>query len=72
MDRPTILQKQLYFHVSYRRRVPATVGLAAAGIGDACQGGKTAALLNSLWVVFKISHLPITTASNIIQPKAML
>ena len=34
------------------------VGLAAPGVGDACQSGETATLLNSIFFVLKISLLP--------------
>ena len=40
-------------------QTPRNVNLAAANfVGGSCQSGKMAALLNSLFLVFKISFLP--------------
>ena len=47
-----------YFHISYHRRMPVTLAMQRPGLGDACQSGKMATLLNSLFFVFKISLLP--------------
>ena len=50
--------RKSHFHVSYHRRTPGTLARQRPGIGDACQSGKMATLLNSLFFVFKISLLP--------------
>ena len=47
-----------YFHVSYHERMPATLIWPQQSLGGSCQKGKMAALLNSLFFVFKISFLP--------------
>ena len=46
------------FHVSYHRRMPAKLIWPRESIGSSCQTAKMAALLNSLFFVFKISFLP--------------
>ena len=53
----TIFQKEL-FSCFLLSTYGAHVGLAATGFGDACQSGKTATLLNSLFFVFESSLLP--------------
>ena len=50
------LFRQRYFHVSYRRRMPATLIWPRQSIGGSC--GEMATLLNSLSFVFKMSFLP--------------
>ena len=47
-----------YFHVSYRKRMPDTLARQRPHLGDACQSGEMATLLNSLFFVFKLSFLP--------------
>ncbi len=46
------------FHVSYRRRMPATLKWPLQSIGGGCQGSEMAALLNSFSVAFTNSFLP--------------
>ena len=50
--------RQSYFHVSYRRRMPATLMWLRQSTGGSCQSSEMATLLNSLSFVFKISFLP--------------
>ena len=45
--------------------MPATLIWPQQSIGGSCLSGKMAALLNSLFFVFKMSFLPISTVSNI-------
>ena len=52
----TIFQKEL-FSCLFPSAYAGHVGLAASGLGDACQSGKMAKLLNTLFFVFKISLL---------------
>ena len=40
------------------RRVPGTLAWQRPSLGDSCQNGKMATLLNSLFFMFKISFLP--------------
>ena len=47
------VSQKCYFHVSYRRRMPGSLTWQRSGLGDACQSGKMAPLLNSLFFVFK-------------------
>ena len=47
-----------YFPVSCRLRMPATLIWPRRSIGSSCQTGKMAALLNSLFFMFKILFLP--------------
>ena len=47
-----------YFQVSCRLRMSATLIWPRRSIGSSCQIGNMAALLNSLFFVFKISFLP--------------
>ena len=56
----TIIQsfRNNYFHVSYRRRMPSTLDWQRRSLDDSCQSGKMAALLNSLFFMFKITFLP--------------
>ena len=44
--------------------VPSTYA-GHIGLGDSCQSGKMAALLNSLFFVFKMFFLHLSTVSNI-------
>ena len=46
------------FHVSYRRRMPATLNWPRQSIGGGCQSSNMAALLNSLSFAFTNSFLP--------------
>ena len=45
-------------HVSYRRRIPATLIWPRQSLGSSCQCTEMATLLNSISFVFKISFLP--------------
>ena len=47
-----------YFHISYSQHMPRTLAREHPGLGDACQSLNMAPLLNSLFLVFKISFLP--------------
>ena len=47
-----------YFHVSYRRRVPATLNWPRQSLGGSCQSSEMATRLNLLYFVFKNSLLP--------------
>ena len=46
------------FHVSYRRRMSATLARQRPRLGDACQRSEMTTLLNSLSFVLKILFLP--------------
>ena len=50
--------RQSNFHVSYRRRIPATLNWPRQSIGGGCQSSEMAALLNSLSFAFTNSFLP--------------
>ena len=50
--------RQSYFHVSFLRRMPATLIWPRQSIGGSCQTSEMATLLNSLSFVFKISFQP--------------
>ncbi len=52
------LFRQSNFHVSYCRRMSATINWTRQSIGGACQSSEMAALLNSLSFVFKYLFLP--------------
>ena len=47
-----------YFQVSCRLRMPVTLIWLWRSLGSSCQTGRMAALLNSLFFLFKISFLP--------------
>ena len=49
---------KIYFHVSYRRRMPGTLANQRPRLGDACQNSEMATPLNSLSFVSKIFFLP--------------
>ena len=53
----TIFRKR-YFHISYRRRMLATLIGQRQSIGASCQGSEMVTQLNSLSFMFKISFLP--------------
>ena len=50
----TIFSRNNYFHVSYRRHMPCLLIWQQVSIGYACKSRNMAALLNSLFFVFKI------------------
>ena len=50
--------RQSNFHVSYRRRMPATLNWPRQSIGSGHQSSEMAALLNSLYFAFTNSSLP--------------
>ena len=50
--------RKSYFHVSYSRRMPATLARQRPRLSDVCQSSEMATLLNSLHFVFKIVFLP--------------
>ena len=50
--------EQFKFHVSYRRRRPATLNWPRQIIGGGCQSSEMAALLNSLSFAFANAFLP--------------
>ena len=52
------LFRQSNFHVSYRRRMSATLNLPRQSTGGACHSIEMAALLNSLSFVFESLFLP--------------
>ena len=58
MQKQCDLFRQSYFHVSYRRRIPATFICPRQSIGRSCQSTEIATLLKSIYFVFKISFLP--------------
>ena len=47
-----------YFHVSYRRRIPATLIWPQQSLGSSCQTTEITTLLNSISFLFEISFLP--------------
>ena len=51
-------ERESYFQVSCRLRMPATLIWPQRSLNSSCQTGNMAALLNSLFFVFKISFLP--------------
>ena len=51
-------KKKNNFHVSYRRRMSATLNWPQQSTGGACQSSEMAAVLNSLSYVFKNLFLP--------------
>ena len=53
-----IFSEKAIFHVSYRRRMPATLNWPRQSIGVGCQSSEMAALLNSLSFAFTNSFLP--------------
>ena len=50
--------RQIYFQVSCRLRMPAALIWPPRSLDSSCQTGNMAALLNSLFFVFKMSFLP--------------
>ena len=58
MQQKCDLFRQSYFQVSCRLRMLATLIWPRRSIGSSCQTANMAALLNSLFFVFKISFLP--------------
>ena len=56
---PNLFDKALQnVHVSYRRRIPATLIWPLQSIAGGCQSSEMAALLNSLSFAFANSFLP--------------
>ena len=53
-----IFPDRAIFHVSYHRRIPATLILPRQSLGGSRQSSKMATLLNWSSFVFKISFLP--------------
>ena len=47
-----------YIHVSYRRRIPATLIWPRQSLGSSCQSTEMATLLDSIYFVFTFSFLP--------------
>ena len=54
----TIFSEITFFHVSYRRHMLCMLILQQVSLGYTCKNRQMAALLNSLFFVFKISFLP--------------